>query len=214
MRLPGQVKPMRRLFPNFNSEPKGLIMKNLLAQAINKAIATGAKRAAEGDEDETVDDTIVDDEGNEESAEGDEDDKPDAEDDEDDKEAEGDEDEKPDASASGGSVAAARLQERRRCCAIFTHANAEGNPNLAAKLLADGTSKNRAVSILNSVSAGVKTGASLAERVQASQGSKRPGQDGGKKSAGTGQDSEANALVANASSNFGRNKAAKKHLRG
>ncbi len=89
---------------------------------------------------------------------------------------------------TGPAARAATNRERARCITIFTHANADAHPNLAMALLEDGTSKVRATKLLNAAGGGVaKSGGSLAERVAASQGDKKPGQDQGatKKSKGS-----------------------------
>jgi len=185
-------------------------MSNLLAQAIKSATRLGKMKAAD---DETVDDENLDDNEKEEAAEEDEKD-PDAEDEEEDIDAEDDKDDKPEASAFDSALNAVRRDERARCCAIFGHDNAQGNPKLSAKLIVDGTAKSQALSLLDSVGPGAaaKTGDSLAERVRASQGGKKPGQDAGRKTGGDKQADADNALAANASRNFGQRKAAQKRI--
>ncbi|MCP4936103.1 MAG: hypothetical protein GY927_18345 [bacterium] len=192
-------------------------MTNALAKAIKAALKPVSFRAA-NDEDENTGDQGADDSGDEdEPSAAEEEDEPEAND-EDDEDVSADgqngDEEKPDAATLNTAIRAAREEERSRCVAIFSHQNAEGSPKLAAKLLADGTSENQAVSLLDAAEGKVaaNTGGSLAERVHASQGSKKPGQDvaGGKRQ--TGKDVEGSALVASASKNFGQKKAARNQL--
>ena len=165
-------------------------MKNVLAKAIASALKPANFRAAtdEPTDDETGDDETGDSSDDEKQAEDDDDD-PDAEgeDTTSDDDSDDDGDKKPDAAAVSSAMNAVRAEERQRCLAIFSHPNAESSPKLAAKLLVDGTSQQQAVSFLDSVEAnpGKQSGNSLAERVHASQGNKKPGQDSGKSKSST-----------------------------
>ena len=191
-------------------------MRNVLANAIASALKPANFRAAsdEPTDDETVDDDTGNSTDDEKQAEDDDKDS-DAEDTTSDDANAGnsadDDDKKPDAAAVNSALAAVRVEERQRCIAIFSHPNAEGSPKLAAKLLVDGTSQQQAVSLLDSVEAnpGTNSGNSLAERVHASQGNKKPGQDKVSGNGGSGKASEGDALVASASKNFGQKKASR-----
>jgi len=148
-------------------------------------------------EDQSDEDEVVDDDDASASAE-----------EETDEETDEDEETGPTAKAVKSVRIAATKKERARCIAIISHANADANPKFAAHLLSDGTSKARAVSLLNTVSAGNDQTGSLASRMNAAQKGKGPGQDrpvtkGDKATSGQ-------QLVANASTTFGRNKSRQK----
>lgn len=154
-------------------------MKNALASAI-KAAVTGKKTRAAMDDDEEVvvenEEETVDAEGDDEEvvAAGD-DEEVEAEGDDEEVVAEGDDEDKP--AAKGKAVSAAVKAERARCIAIVTHANADAQPKLTARLLINGTSRKSAIGMLNAVEASA-SGGSLASRYFADQGNKRPGVDG------------------------------------
>jgi hypothetical protein len=149
--------------------------------ALRRAASDSANLSAEADDErdeEALDDEREDEAVNqedEEQAEGDEE-EPDAE----------DEEEKPAASAG----TAIKLAERRRCLAILTHGATESNPEIAAELIMDGTSATRAARLLDAAGKGKGTN-SLASRMSASQGSKRPGQDAVKRFTGPASASDA-----------------------
>ncbi len=183
-------------------------MSRALRQALAAALKPNGRKAAEDDE-EVIEDT--DDEETSSSAEDEDDTKSDAEDDDETEPEAAEDDDTGDDTGEEKGPAAAVMAERRRCVAIFTHANAESNPKLAARLLTDGTPAAKAVGYLDaagSIPASAETGKqSLAQRVPASQVGKKPGQDAGGKT-GSKKDAAGEALVNTAGRFFKKSKGA------
>lgn len=154
---------------------------------IQKAISAAANKVvghAEDDAPEKEDDIIAE-ENNEDQpdAEGGDmpaDDDPDAEGDD----MPADDGEEDDDAAPDAAVAS----ERKRCAAIVKQGMASNQMPLACVLIEEGTSANQSKTIFGSIAASAPDKGTLAGRMAASQGSKRPGSDHGAGKSAVGGD--------------------------